>query len=182
MLGFIERISFTHKFHLHPFLIAPHALWQSQSFFLLHKQQMHLHVHGSFVSAHRSSPTFAGASLFPLFPDFKVLSPHIPPLVVVSFHVSFPYQMIISKVRTKSGLVFITQSLQNRFSIIICWIWTNVFLSSSSKPPLTPVQANWVTTQNLNTLCSIQDWPYTFPFSALSLPSIQNYVPTHIYI
>lgn len=73
-VGFTEWISFTHKFRLHPFLIAPHALRQSQSFFLLHKQ-MYLHMHGSFVSAHHSSPTFPRTSLFPYFLTLKSLVP-----------------------------------------------------------------------------------------------------------
>ena len=64
-------------------------------------------MHKSFVYAHHSSPTFPGTSLFPTFPDFKALRPHIPPHnVVINLHVSFPDQMIISKVKTKSGLVF----------------------------------------------------------------------------
>lgn len=97
LLGFIERISFTHKFHLHPFLIAPHALWQSQSFLCTNNKCTCMCMEA--LSLPIASPTFAGASLFPYFLTLKSFSPHIPPLVVVSFHVSFPYQMIISKVR-----------------------------------------------------------------------------------
>lgn len=71
-----------------------------------------------------------------LFPDFKVLSPHIPPLVVISLHVSFAYQMTISKVRTKSGLVLyhpkLTKQVLNNYLLNLNQCFSFIFIQASS--------------------------------------------------
>lgn len=119
LFNFLEWLSCVHKFGLHPFLSAPHACWQS------HRQQTHSHTYSQKLSLCLSFCTHL---------PWKILISHISwlqsPLASHSTLywsywfgcLVFTTKMIISEVRGSRASFFITQSLHNRFWIIICWI------------------------------------------------------------